>query len=118
MNKSTKRYVAECIGTAVLVLVGCGAVAIGGLTGNPVINVAAIGLAFGLAVMAVIYGLGPISGAHINPAVTVAFALSRHFPRAEVHTWPDCGHYLLEDAGELAIMRIWEFLQRYPIHPE
>jgi haloalkane dehalogenase len=39
----------------------------------------------------------------------------RHFPHAEVHTWPDCGHYLLEDAGELAIMRVWEFLQRYPI---
>jgi len=39
----------------------------------------------------------------------------KHFPHAEVHTWPDCGHYLLEDAGELAIMRVWEFLQRYPI---
>jgi aquaporin Z len=72
MSKSTKRYLAECIGTAVLVLIGCGAVAIGGLSGNPVINVAAIGLAFGLAVMAVAYSLGPISGAHINPAVTVA----------------------------------------------
>jgi aquaporin Z len=72
MNKSTKRYVAECVGTAVLVIVGCGAVAIGGLTGNPVINVAAIGLAFGVAVTAVAYSLGPISGAHINPAVTVA----------------------------------------------
>jgi aquaporin Z len=72
MNKSTKRYLAECIGTAVLVLVGCGAVAIGGLSGNPVINVAAIGLAFGLTVAAVAYSLGPISGAHINPAVTVA----------------------------------------------
>ncbi|WP_171470097.1 alpha/beta fold hydrolase [Frigoriglobus tundricola] len=39
----------------------------------------------------------------------------RHFPHAEVHTWPDCGHYLLDDAGELAIMRVWEFLQRHPI---
>jgi pimeloyl-ACP methyl ester carboxylesterase len=39
----------------------------------------------------------------------------RHFPHAEVHTWADCGHYLLEDAGELAIMRVWEFLQRHPI---
>jgi haloalkane dehalogenase len=39
----------------------------------------------------------------------------RHFPHAEVHTWPDCGHYLLDDAGELAIMRIWEFLQRHPL---
>jgi haloalkane dehalogenase len=39
----------------------------------------------------------------------------KHFPHAEVHTWADCGHYLLEDAGELAITRVWEFLQRYPI---
>jgi haloalkane dehalogenase len=41
----------------------------------------------------------------------------RRLPQAEVHTWADCGHYLLEDAGELAIMRVWEFLQRYPISP-
>jgi aquaporin Z len=72
MSKSMKRYIAECIGTAVLVIVGCGAIAIGGLSGNPVINVVAIGLAFGVAVTAVAYSLGPISGAHINPAVTVA----------------------------------------------
>ena len=41
----------------------------------------------------------------------------RHFPHAEVNAWPDCGHYLLEDAGELAIMRVWEFLQRHPLNP-
>jgi cis-3-alkyl-4-acyloxetan-2-one decarboxylase len=39
----------------------------------------------------------------------------RHFPRAEVSTWDDSGHYLLEDAGELAIMRVWEFLNRHPL---
>lgn len=39
----------------------------------------------------------------------------RHFPHAEVSTWDDCGHYLLEDAGELAIMRVWEFLNRHPL---
>lgn len=39
----------------------------------------------------------------------------RHFPRAETHTWPDCGHYLLEDATEEVIMRIREFLRSTPI---
>ncbi len=72
MDKSMKVYLAECIGTAVLVLVGCGTVAIGGYSGTPVVNVLGIGTAFGLAVAAVAYGLGPVSGAHLNPAVTVA----------------------------------------------
>ncbi len=39
----------------------------------------------------------------------------RHFPHAETHTWPDCGHYLLEDAGDEAIMRVKDFLAKHPI---
>ena len=39
----------------------------------------------------------------------------RHFPHAETHTWPDCGHYLLEDATEEVIMRVREFLTKHPI---
>jgi haloalkane dehalogenase len=38
----------------------------------------------------------------------------RYFPHAESHTWPDCGHYLLEDAPDEVIMRVREFLQRHP----
>lgn len=41
----------------------------------------------------------------------------RHFPHAEAHTWPDCGHYLLEDARDEAIQRVGEFLTRHPIAP-
>lgn len=48
-----------------------------------------IGLSFGLAVMAAIYAVGHLSGAHINPAVTAAFALTRHFP------WPLVPAYVL-----------------------
>jgi pimeloyl-ACP methyl ester carboxylesterase len=39
----------------------------------------------------------------------------RHLPRAETHTWPDCGHYLLEDALDEVIMRVREFLAKHPI---
>lgn len=70
--------VAEAIGTFALVFAGCGAVAAGSLTGP------GIAAAFGLAVMTMIYALGHVSGAHFNPAVTVAFAVGRHFPVARV----------------------------------
>jgi pimeloyl-ACP methyl ester carboxylesterase len=39
----------------------------------------------------------------------------RYLPHAEVREWPDCGHYLLEDAGEEVIMRVREFLAKHPI---
>ena len=71
--------VAEFAGTFLLVFAGPGAVVINEVSGGGVGSLG-IGLSFGLAVMAAIYAVGHISGAHINPAVTVAFALSRHFP--------------------------------------
>lgn len=72
MDGMIKKYLAELIGTAVLVLVGCGAVAIGGYGATLPLGVLPIGLAFGLAVTAMAYAIGPVSGCHINPAVTVA----------------------------------------------
>jgi haloalkane dehalogenase len=41
----------------------------------------------------------------------------RHFPHAETHTWPDCGHYLLEDAGDEAVARVKDFLAGHPLPP-
>lgn len=64
MNK----LIAEFIGTAVLVLVGCGAAVLGG----DAIGQVGIALAFGLAIVAMAYSIGPISGCHINPAVSLA----------------------------------------------
>ncbi len=78
MNK----YFAEMLGTFMLVFVGTGAVIINKITGS--VTPVGIGLAFGLVVMVVIYSIGHISGAHINPAVTVAFALGGKFPRKDV----------------------------------
>lgn len=67
-----KKLVAEGLGTATLVLIGCGSAAIGGFGADLPIGALPIALAFGLAVTAMAYGIGPVSGCHINPAVSVA----------------------------------------------
>jgi aquaporin Z len=63
-----KKYFAEMIGTAALVLIGCGSAVIAG----KYIGYSGIALAFGLTVLVMVYAIGPISGCHINPAITVA----------------------------------------------
>jgi aquaporin Z len=67
-----KRYLAEFVGTLALVLVGCAAITISGFGGAFPLSILPIGLAFGLTVTAMAYGIGSISGAHLNPAVTVS----------------------------------------------
>jgi aquaporin Z len=65
---SMKKYIAELIGTMVLVLMGCGSAVIAGQN----ITFTGIAFAFGLAVLAMVYAIGPISGCHINPAISIS----------------------------------------------
>ncbi len=66
-----KKSLAEFIGTFALVFFGCGAAVIAGMgTGPTAIDVLGIAFAFGLAIVAMAYGIGPISGCHVNPAVS------------------------------------------------
>lgn len=66
-----KKQIAEFIGTFALVFIGCGAAVIAGMgTGPTAIDVLGIAFAFGLAIVAMAYGIGPVSGCHVNPAVS------------------------------------------------
>lgn len=78
-----KRYLAEVIGTFALVFCGTGAIIINQESGGAVSQVG-IGLTFGFIVSAMIYSVGEISGAHLNPAVTIAFAVVKLFPVKEI----------------------------------
>ncbi len=69
------QYVAEAIGTFALIFAGCGAIITNDLHGGVVTHVG-VSLVFGLIVMSMIYSIGNISGAHINPAVTIAFYIA------------------------------------------
>ena len=78
-----KKYWAELFGTYILVFVGTGAIMINEITGGTVSHLG-VGLSFGLVVMAMIYAIGDVSGAHINPAVTLAFAVAKRFPKNQI----------------------------------
>ncbi len=72
-----KKFVAEFIGTFALVFFGCGAAVIAGMgTGPTAIDVLGISFAFGLAIVAMAYGIGPVSGCHVNPAVSFGVMLA------------------------------------------
>ncbi|MCK9399497.1 MAG: aquaporin Z [Bacteroidales bacterium] len=66
--KATKKYLAEFFGTFVLVFIGCGSAVIAG----DKIGFLGIALAFGLAMLSMVYAIGPVSGCHINPAITIS----------------------------------------------
>lgn len=82
-HPSYKKWLAEALGTFFLVFAGTGAIVINEAT-HGIVTHAGIGFTFGFVVLVLVYALGPISGAHFNPAVTLGFTLTRHFPKHHV----------------------------------
>jgi aquaporin Z len=97
-----RRLFAEMWGTFLLVLVATGGTVIAARTGIAA-SPSALAIAPGIMVMVIIYTMGAVSGAHLNPAVTMAFALRRHFP------WRRVPGYLLAQllGGVLAALFLW-----------
>ena len=78
-----RNYIAEALGTFTLVFCGTAAMAINEITNGAVTHVG-IGITWGFIVIALIYAFGDISGAHFNPAVSIAFAFAKKFEWKEV----------------------------------
>lgn len=99
-----KRLNAEFFGTFGLVFAGTGAIIINNVSNGTVTHVG-IALTFGLIVLAMIYTFGDVSGAHLNPAVTIAFTVARRF------SWKEAPGYLLAQvAGAFAASAVLRFL--------
>jgi aquaporin NIP len=98
-GRLARSLVAEAIGTFAPVFAGCGAIMVDAKTGA--LGHVGVAISFGLVIMAMIYAVGHISGAHFNPAVSFAFALSRHF------LWPRLlGYWTAQLLGALAAAAI------------
>ncbi len=100
----TRSLIAELIGTFALVFAGCGAIIVNDLSGGA-IGHTGIAMTFGLVVMAMIYAVGDTSGAHFNPAVTIAFWLSGRLPLATVPPY-----IVSQCLGALAASALWLLL--------
>ncbi len=112
MNK----YLAELLGTFALVFAGCGAIVSESLS-NGQVGVLGIGMVFGLVVMAMIYSVGNISGAHLNPAVTIGFVVAGRMEARKM--LPYIGSQLAGAliAGLLLRLIFWEQVDLGVTHP-
>jgi MIP family channel proteins len=100
-----RRCLAESLATFALVFAGCGAIVIDSERGGS-LGATGIAAAFGLVIMAMIYATGHLSGAHINPAVSVAFVATRHFPLREAAVYVPA-QLAGATAGALLLREVW-----------
>lgn len=98
-----KKYISELIGTFSLVFCGTGAMTVNEITGGADLTHVGVAITWGLIVMAMIYAFGEISGAHFNPAVTIAFAYAKKF------SWKEVSKYILAQllGALLASVILW-----------
>lgn len=108
LDSNMKKWFAEAFGTFGLVFAGTGAIVVNDVSGGAVTHVG-VALTFGLIVMAMIHAVGDVSGAHLNPAVTLGFFAARRIPGAQV--LPYLGS---QTAGALAASGLLKLM--FPLH--
>ncbi len=100
-----RRSAAEGLAAFALVFAGCGAI-VTDATRDGVLGATGVAAVFGLVIMVMIYATGHLSGAHINPAVTIAFTLARHFPARDALAYV-AAQLAGATAGALLLLAVW-----------
>jgi aquaporin NIP len=100
-----RRAAAEGLAAFALVFAGCGAIVSDAVNGG-VLGAVGVALVFGLVIMAMVYATGHLSGAHINPAVTLAFVITRHFPARDALAYV-AAQLLGAVLGALLLLAVW-----------
>jgi MIP family channel proteins len=100
-----RRAAAESLAAFALVFAGCGAI-IADAYYDGALGAVGVSLVFGLIIMVMVYATGHLSGAHINPAVTVAFAVNRHFPARDAAAYV-AAQFVGATVGALLLLAVW-----------
>jgi aquaporin NIP len=100
-----RRAAAEGLAAFALVFAGCGAIIADASYGGA-LGTVGVALVFGLVIMVMVYATGHLSGAHINPAVTLAFTMTRHFPAREAAAYI-AAQLAAAVAAALALLAVW-----------